>query len=97
MSDVNAVQLHNVLIDRYLSILNSFRPDLKAKKNKDGSLELSHAKWMLEKMKEPTFVHLTHPLMWLTWIQASLYHHNMINIMHEKDITRDIARQYKEL
>ena len=87
---------HMVLVERYLALLAQTRPNLVAKKNPEGSLELPHILWMLQKMKSPNFVPLTSNSAWISWIQASLYFHKLINIKHEKDITREILKQQQE-
>ena len=87
---------HMVLVERYLSLLQQTRPTLVAVKNPDGSLELPHVLWMLQKMKSPTFVPLTSYSAWISWVQASLYQHKLIDIKHEKDITREILKQQQE-
>lgn len=84
------------LVERYSQILEISNPGLKAVKNPNGSLELSHIKWMLEKMKSDEFVHKTSSLHWIGWIQAALYSANLIQIKHEKDTTREISKQIKE-
>ena len=84
---------HLILIDRYLETLKRVRPDVFPKKNKEGSLDLSHSLWMLNKMKEPDFVPLTSYSAWITWVQASFYLHGLINIRNEKSQTRDIFKQ----
>ena len=81
---------HQILIDRYIETLKRVRPDIFPKKNKEGSLDLTHALWMLYKMKEPDFVPLTTYSAWITWVQASLYLHGLINIRNEKAQSRDI-------
>lgn len=87
----------NVLVHRYKTIINMIRPDVKAIKNKDGSLELSHALWMLEKMSEPDHIPKTTNSAWITWIQASLSTHGLIQIKHEIDITREILKQKEKV
>lgn len=86
----------NVLINRYISYINDLRPDIKPIKNKEGSLELSHSLWMLLKMKNESFVPKTSPDAWISWIQASLYLHGLIEVRHEIDITREILKQEKQ-
>lgn len=73
--------------------INDTRPDIKPIKNKDGSLELSHALWMLEKMSSPDYEPKTTSSAWITWIQASLYLNGIIHIKHEVDISREILKQ----
>lgn len=90
------INTHMILVERYLSLLSFVRPNVKAQKNPEGSLDLSHILWMLHKMKSPDFIPLTSYSAWISWIQASLYHHKLINIKHEKDITREILKQLKE-
>lgn len=85
---------HSVLVKRYLQLIKASRPALEPIKDPNGSLKLSHALWMLEKMDDPTYVPLTTTSAWLSWVQASLFTHNLINIQHEKDITREILNQY---
>lgn len=87
---------HMVLVERYLALLAQTRPNLVAKKNPEGSLELTHILWMLQKMKSPDFVPLTSNSAWISWIQASLFAHKLIHIKHEKDITREILKQQQE-
>ena len=87
------MSVHHVLVQRYLQLLNEIRPDVIAKKNKEGSLELSHAKWMLEKMCDDNFLNKTSNDAWITWIQASLYCNGILEIRNEIAITRDIMRQ----
>lgn len=87
---------HMVLVERYIALLQQTRPNLVAQKNKDGSLELPHILWMLHKMKSPTFIPLTSYSAWISWVQASLYFHKLINIKHEKDVTREILKEQKE-
>ena len=87
---------HMKLVERYISLLEQTKPDLVPIKNSKGSLELPHILWMLYKMKSPTFIPLTSYSAWISWVQASLYLHNLIDIRHEKDITRDILEQLKE-
>jgi hypothetical protein len=84
---------YKVLVHRYKTILNHFRPDVVAEKNPEGSLELSHIKWMLEKMESNNFVPLTSYDAWLSWVQASLYHNGILHIRHEIDITREILKE----
>jgi hypothetical protein len=83
---------YKILIYRYKTILNHFRPDVVAQKNNEGSLELSHIKWMLEKMDQDKYVPLTSYDAWISWIQASLYYHGILHIKHEIDITREILK-----
>lgn len=83
----------SIMIDRYIQLIEFCRPDIKPNKNENGSLELSHSLWMLYKMKNEDFNPLTTYSAWITWIQASLYTHNLINIRHEIDITREILKQ----
>lgn len=85
--------VEKILVKRYLQLLKDCKPNLIAKKNKNGSLELSHLLWMLEKMDKPDYVPLTTTASWITWIQAGLYVAGLINIQHEKDITREILNQ----
>lgn len=87
---------NSILIERYLAYIKTLRPDVRPIKNAEGSLELSHALWMLLKMKEVGFVPKTNNSAWISWIQSSLYLHGLITIKHEIDITRDILNQYKE-
>ena len=87
---------HMVLVERYISLLEQTRPDLEPIKNTKGSLELPHVLWMLHKMKSPVFIPLTSNSAWISWVQASLYLHNLIDIRHEKDITREILKQLQE-
>ena len=85
---------HMVLVKRYIQYINQVRPDIKPVKNKDGSLELSHALWMLHKMSQPDFVNKTSDDAWITWIQASLFSCGILNVRNEIDITRDILNQH---
>lgn len=85
---------HMVLVKRYIQYINQVRPDIKPVKNKDGSLELSHALWMLHKMSHPDFVNKTSDDAWITWIQASLFSCGILNVRNEIDITRDILNQH---
>lgn len=87
---------HMVLVERYISLLEQMKPDVKPIKNTKGSLELPHVLWMLHKMKSPAFIPLTSNSAWISWVQASLYLHNLIDIRHEKDITREILKQLQE-
>lgn len=73
--------------------INEIRPDIKPVKDKDGSLGLSHALWMLEKMSSPDYNPKTTSSAWITWVQASLYTHGIIHIKHEVDISREILKQ----
>lgn len=82
-----------MLVERYKSYIKTLRPDVIAKKNKSGSLELSHILWMLNKMSEPDFIPKTTSSAWITWIQASLYSNGLIEIRHEIDITREILKE----
>ena len=86
---------HLVMVQRYLQLIQQTRPDVIPKKNKDGSLELSHALWMLNKMNSPSYVPLTTYSAWITWIQASLFLNGLIDIRNEKSQTRDIFNQHK--
>lgn len=79
-----------ILAQRYLQLLQQTRPSLIADKNPQGSLDLPHILWMLKKMTDPSYKPLTTHSAWISWIQASLYSHNLINIQHERDITREI-------
>lgn len=83
----------NILVERYTRYIKELRPDVKAIKNPDGSLDLSHALWMLEKMKDKNFTSLTTPGAWISWIQASLYLNGIIHIKHEIDITREVLNR----
>lgn len=85
---------HMVLVKRYIQYINQVRPDIKPVKNKDGSLELSHALWMLHKMSQPDFVNKTSDDAWITWIQASLFSCGILNVRNEIYITRDILNQH---
>jgi hypothetical protein len=85
---------HMVLVKRYIQYINQVRPDIKPVKNKDGSLELSHALWMLHKMSQPDFVNKTSDDAWITWIQASLFSCGILNVRNEVAITRDILNQH---
>lgn len=85
---------HMVLVKRYIQYINQVRPDIKPVKNKDGSLELSHALWMLHKMSQHDFVNKTSDDAWITWIQASLFSCGILNVRNEIDITRDIFNQH---
>ena len=86
----------DVLINRYISYINDLRPDIKPIKNSYGSLELSHSLWMLNKMKSESFISKTTPEAWISWVQASLYLHGLIEIRHEIDITREILKQEQQ-
>lgn len=66
-------QNQNILVLRYLQLLKQVRPTLVAKKNPEGSLELSHILWMLEKMNSPSYEPLTTHSAWISWVQASLF------------------------
>ena len=88
---------HMVLVKRYIQYINQVRPDIKPVKNKDGSLELSHALWMLHKMSQPDFVNKTSDDAWITWIQASLFSCGILNVRNEIDITRDILNQHSRI
>lgn len=87
-----------ILVDRYIQLLKTVRPDIKPIKAEStkyhARLSLQHALWMLHKMKEPNHKPKTSMGMWLSWIQSSLYLHNLIEIDHEIEVTRDISRQY---
>ena len=83
-------------INRYIQPIQTARPHVKPIKYENGSLALSHILWMLNKMLEPNYRPLTSTLAWISWCQASLYYHDLINIKHEKDITREIAKQLKQ-
>lgn len=85
---------HMVLVKRYIQYINQVRPDIKPVKNKDSSLELSHALWMLTKMSDTDFVNKTSDDAWITWIQASLFSCGILNVRNEIDITRDILNQH---
>ena len=85
---------HMVLVKRYIQYINQVRPDIKPVKNKYGSLELSHALWMLHKMSQSDFVNKTSDDAWITWIQASLFSCGILNVRNEIDITRDILNQH---
>lgn len=87
----------NILVTRYKTFINDIRPDVRAIKDKSGSLELSHALWMLEKMSEADYKPKTTSSAWITWIQASLYVHGLICIKHEVDITREILKQKEKV
>lgn len=84
------------LINRYIQLIQTARPHVKPIKYENGSLALAHILWMLNKMLEPNYRPLTSTLAWISWCQASLYYHDLINIKHEKDITREIAKQLKQ-
>ena len=86
-----------VLIDRYISYITQLKPHIKPIKNPNGSLDLSHSLWMLQKMKSESFVSKTTPEAWISWVQASLFLHGLIEIRHEIDITREILKQEKQL
>ena len=88
---------HMVLVKRYIQYINQVRPDIKPVKNKDSSLELSHALWMLHKMSQPDFVNKTSDDAWITWIQASLFSCGILNVRNEIDITRDILNQHSRI
>ena len=88
---------HMVLVKRYIQYINQVRPDIKPVKNKDGSLELSHALWLLHKMSQPDFVNKTSDDAWITWIQASLFSCGILNVRNEIDITRDILNQHSRI
>ena len=86
-----------ILVDRYIQLLKTVRPDINPIKSESSEnrsrLSLQHCLWMLNKMKEPNFKPLTSYSGWINWIQSSLYLHNIINIDHEIDISREISRQ----
>ena len=86
-------QSHTILIERYTQLIKAVRPDINPIKNKSGSLELSHALWMLNKMNDPQFINKTSNDAWITWIQASLHSNGIIDIRNEIAITRDIINQ----
>lgn len=85
----------SVLVDRYKSYIKTLRPDVIATKDSNGSLSLEHALWMLNKMSDDDYVPKTTNSAWITWIQASLYSHGLIEIKHEVDITREILKTIK--
>lgn len=85
---------HMVLVKRYIQYIAQVRPDVQPIKNREGSLELSHALWMLHKMSEPGFVNKTSDDAWITWVQASLFACGILNVRNEIDITRDILKQH---
>ena len=91
-------QVDLVLVNRYYEYIVTLRPNVVAKKAevdfKISRMELPHILWMLIKMKEPDFVNLTNNSHWLGWIQCSLYFHGLIDVKHERDITRDVLKQY---
>ena len=51
---------------------------------------------MLNKMKSESFISKTTPEAWISWVQASLYLHGLIEIRHEIDITREILKQEQQ-
>lgn len=84
---------HMILVKRYTQLLQFTRPDVIAVKNKNGSLELSHILWMLNKMSTEGFVNKTSDDAWIAWIQASLFTNGILDVRNEVDITRDIMNQ----
>lgn len=88
---------HMILVKRYIQYINQVRPDIRPVKNKNGSLELSHVLWMLNKMSDPAFVNKTSDAAWITWIQASLFKNGIIDIRNEIAISRDIFNQHKKV
>lgn len=86
-----------ILVERYLSFINTLRPLLKPKKAVSSDnlnrLSLEHSLWMLETMKKDTFKPLTTYSAWISWIQASLYTHGLIDLKHEIEITREITNR----
>lgn len=83
-----------IMVKRYLEFLRVLRPNLVPKKAEDcdnkARLSLEHALWMLHKMEEETYQPLTSAAAWISWIQACLYSHGLMNLTHEKDIMREI-------
>ena len=94
----NQTHPYLVLVDRYIQLLKTVRPDIRPVKEESSEhlarLTLRHSLWMLHKMKEPDFKPLTSYSGWINWIQASLYLHGIIDPDHEIDISRDVAKQY---
>lgn len=84
-----------ILINRYIQLLTMTRPELVAIKHPEGSFELSHGLWMLQKMLEPDYQPLTSYDAWITWVQGILYINNLIHIRHEIDISREILGRHK--
>lgn len=79
-----------ILVNRYKAYIEYVRPDVIPFKCEGGSLSLSHSLWMITKMLDPTFVNKSSDEAWISWIQASLFMHGIINVKHEIDITREI-------
>lgn len=96
---INIPSVESVLVKRYIQVIKTLKPEVIAEKALDESngsrAKLPHILWMLEKMDSPGFKHLTTPFHWIAWIQNSLYVHGLISTNHERDITRDIIRQYE--
>lgn len=94
------IQTHQCLLQRYKQILNKAFPEsLPVKVEQDSRLarlSVPHLLWMIEKMESPDFKPLTTTSAWISWIQAGLYFHNLINSDHEKDITREVLKQFSE-
>lgn len=90
--DKAPINPHTVLVKRYIQLIKTSCPGIEAMKDTEGSLHLTHALWMLEKMDKPDYVPLTSREHWLGWIQAALFLRNLINVQHEKDITRDVCK-----
>ena len=88
-----AESVGKTLIQRYILLIKTAKPLTVAKKNPEGSLELSHLLWMLEKMSEEDFEPKTSDSHWLGWVQAGLYQNKLISIRHEKDVTREILKK----
>lgn len=84
---------HMILVKRYTQLLQCARPNIVSLKNKNGSLELSHILWMLNKMSCDGFVNKTSNDAWIAWIQASLFANGILDVRNEIDITRDIMNQ----
>lgn len=82
-----------ILVVRYKSILSFMRPDVRSKKDENGSLDLKHISWMLDKMSDPSFVNKSCDEAWISWVQASLYANGLIDIKHEIDITREVMNR----
>lgn len=91
-------QAHYTLLLRYKILINTMRPDIFPRKalnsNYLSHLELRHILWMIEKMQHKDFIPLTTNSAWISWIQAGLYYNGLIVPEFEKDITRDVLKQY---
>ena len=74
------------IVDRYLGYLKN-SPELGT-----GKTKTSHLIWMLESIRDNSEMSLTKKHRWLGYIQGIMVSHGILDVVEERDSTREIFR-----